>query len=164
MLCRCTACDKSRVARCSKTGQVHLHRGTEASAQACLTAYGCHSPQAEAINHCKDKEEAKLVHDRGYHAPEESSHLGNCFSPSPSLNRGSLNSSLWQHPESCLVHSGVTVGAALRGTVQDGVTVAAAPNGRRISRAGHPRVPSSIQVLSVTFNDRCDMPLDIGLL
>ena len=89
---------------------IHLHRGTvvtkptrEASAQACLTAYGCHSPQAEAIIHCKDKEEAKLVHDRGHHAPEESAHLGNCFSPSPSLNRGSLKSLLWQHLESCLV-------------------------------------------------------------
>ena len=37
----------------------------------------------------KDKEEAKLVRDRGHHTPEESAQLGNCFLPSSSRNRGS---------------------------------------------------------------------------
>ena len=49
----------------------------------------------------KDKEEAILVHDRGHHAPEDCAHLDNCFPPSSSLNVAVLNSSSWQHPESC---------------------------------------------------------------
>ena len=37
----------------------------------------------------KDKEEAKLVHDRGHHTPDESAQLGNCSLPRSSRNSGS---------------------------------------------------------------------------